>query len=103
MGNSNCKKDYSKGEVKYSRNYSNKATENEEECSRLWQVFIVWLVKFWGKNSILSYYQKGKNSWFVLFLKRKKLTTFLCNSIFIDIFSKKFNNRFHKHSSFYKL
>ena len=49
MGNSNCKKDYSKGEVKYSRNYSNKATENEEECSRLWQVFIVWLVKFWGK------------------------------------------------------
>ena len=33
MGNSYCKKDYSKGAVDGSQNYSNKATKSEEECS----------------------------------------------------------------------
>ena len=38
----------------------------------LWQVFMVLSVKF-GKNGILCFNEKGKNAWFVFFLKQKKL------------------------------
>ena len=55
----NLPKVYSRGNsyCKCSRNYSNEATKNEEECR---QVFIVWLVKF-GNKYFLCCYKKGKN------------------------------------------
>ena len=71
MGNSYFKKDYSKGEVNVVQIAQIRLQKMKKHVAMA--IFYYLISKIW-KNNILCFCKKGKNTWFVLFLKCKKLT-----------------------------
>ena len=75
MGNSHCKNDYSNGEVNLVKITQIRLQKNKKNMGiARFYYFIIWLVKIGKRSIVCCSYKKGKNAWFVLFLKSKKLT-----------------------------